>query len=69
MLRRIHPSIPVVIGDRQTGADFGGVFSIPAAYIFDADGNLVFQLGGDRGAHGRHFLSRRQLQQVLGEVG
>ena len=60
MLRLIHPSIPVVTGDRRTAAAFGGVASIPAAYIFDAQGNLLFQLGGDRGAHGRHFLSRRQ---------
>ena len=69
MMRLIHPSIPVVLGDQATADEFGGVFSIPAAYIFDPQGNLLFQLGGDRGGHGRHFLSRRQLEQVLGRLG
>lgn len=65
MLGLIHPTIPVLKGDRRTGQDFGGVLSIPAVYIFDAQGREVFRLGGDAGAHGRHFMRRSQLASVI----
>ncbi|MFQ5970898.1 MAG: TlpA disulfide reductase family protein [Alphaproteobacteria bacterium] len=65
MLGLIHPTIPVLKGDARTGEDFGGVLSIPAAYIFDAEGREVFRLGGDAGPHGRHFLRRGQLASVI----
>lgn len=68
-LRDIHPSIKVVIGTKDVVRDFGGVLSIPAAYIFDKSGQEVFRVGGDRGGHGRHYLKRRQLEQVMKKIG
>jgi thiol-disulfide isomerase/thioredoxin len=46
-LRDIHPSIKVVIGTKDVVRDFGGVLSIPAAYIFDKSGQEVFRVGSD----------------------
>jgi thiol-disulfide isomerase/thioredoxin len=68
-IRDIHPSIKVVSGTSGVVRDFGGVLSIPAAYIFDKSGKEVFRLGGDRGGHGRHYLKRRQLERVLKKIG
>ena len=68
-LRDIHPSIEVVIGTKGVVRDFGGVLSIPAAYNFDKSGKEVFRVGGDRGGHGRHYLKRRQFEQVMKKIG
>lgn len=66
MIRRnIPPSIEVVLGNHQTGRDFDGVHSIPAAYLFDAKGREILRVGGDKGPPGRHFLNRRQLVNAL----
>jgi thiol-disulfide isomerase/thioredoxin len=69
MLQRIDPSIPVVKGNSDIARSFGGVRSIPAAYIFDAAGREVFRLGGDAGPHGRHYLRREQLAKVIDKLG
>ena len=67
MLKRtIHPSIDVVRGNRATARDFDGVHSIPAAYLFDGNGNEIFRVGGDPGPPGRHHLNRGQLERALG---
>ena len=69
MIGRIHPSIAVIEGTDALDDRFGGVFSVPAVYLFDTSGNEVFRLGGDRGAHGRHFLRKEQLKAALGKIG
>ena len=69
MLRLIDPSIPVVKGNGAIADIFGGVQSIPAAFIFDGAGREVFRLGGDAGPHGRHYLRREQLAKVLDKLG
>ncbi len=69
MLSQIHPTIPAVVGDAATSADFGEVLSIPAVYIFDGAGQEIFRLGGDRGPHGRHFLTEDQLTDVIDGLG
>lgn len=65
MMSLIHPSIPVVVGDRGLSDEFESVRSIPAVFIFDGAGMEVFRLGGDSGPHGRHFLRREQLAQTI----
>jgi len=69
MINRIHPSIAVVDGTDALVDRFGGVFSVPAVYLFDASGAEVFRLGGDRGPHGRHYLRKQQLKALLGKIG
>lgn len=69
MINRIHPSIAVIEGSDALDDRFGGVFSVPAIYLFDPSGNEVFRLGGDRGPHGRHFLRKQQLKAALGKIG
>ena len=65
MLDSIHPAIRVVEGSPETARAFGGVFSIPAVFIFDPSGREIFRLGGDRGPHGRHYLRKDQLKRVI----
>ena len=69
MMARIHPSIPVVLADDAVAGTFDGVLSIPAAFIFDPDGREIFRLGGDRGPHGRHFMTERDLAAAIEGVG
>ncbi len=69
MLARIHPSIPVVEADGNVADSFDGVLSIPAAFIFDPDGQEIFRLGGDRGPHGRHFMTAADLAAAIDGVG
>lgn len=66
--RNIHPSIQVVYGTQEIAHDFDSVHSIPAAYLFDAEGNEVFRVGGDPGPPGRHFLNRRELINALAKL-
>jgi len=68
-IRDIHSAIKVVSGTSAVVRDFGGVLSIPAAYIFDKSGKEVFRVGGDRGGHGRHYLKQRQLERVMEKIG
>lgn len=68
MIREIPDTAYVIKGTPELARDFGGVFSIPAAYIFDKSGREVFRLGGDRGAHGRQFLRGRQLAGVIDQI-
>ena len=68
MLRLIDPSIPVVKGNGAIARTFGGVQSIPAAFICDGAGREVFRLGGDAGPHGRHYLRREQLAGVIDKL-
>ncbi len=65
--RFIDPSIAVVTGTRETGADFGGVRLIPAVFLFDGAGNETFNLQA-RGGHGTSFMSGRDLEAGLGLV-
>lgn len=65
MLEKIHPSIRVVEGKPAAGAAFGGVHSLPAVFIFDQNGRLVFRQGGEHGPNGRFVFRREQLARVI----
>jgi hypothetical protein len=55
----------LVRGSPDAAKDFGGVHSLPAAYIFDGQGHLVLQEGGEPGPNGRNYLRLKQLEQAL----
>ena len=63
--RFIDPSIAVVTGSGETGADFGGVRLIPAVFLFDGDGNETFNLQA-QGSHGSNFMRAGDLELALG---
>jgi len=65
MLRRIDSRIAVVTGSDQLVEDFDGVHSLPAAYLFDGNGNEIFRVGGDFGANGRHFMNAAQIKRAV----
>ena len=68
MIRKIDPIIKIARGSQEVANDFGGVHSLPAAYIFDGQGRKIFQLGGDRGPNGRHYLNIRQLNRAIDSI-
>ena len=65
MIRQIDPAIALVLGSPIVAKDFGGVHSLPAAYIFDGQGRLILQEGGEPGPHGRNYLRFGQLEEAL----
>jgi hypothetical protein len=68
MLRGIDPKIAVISGTDQIIRDFDGVESIPAAYLFNAEGKEVFRVGGDPGPPGRHYITARELAREVGNL-
>ncbi len=66
--RTIDPSIDVMLGSPATGRDFDGVHSIPAAYLFDGNGNEIFRVGGDAGPSGRYHMRRAELERAFGLI-
>ncbi len=66
--RIIDPAFAVVTGNAATGENFGGVRTIPAVYLFDAQGFEIFRQGGNDAANGLAFLRARDLEIALGLV-
>ena len=65
MIRQIDPAIALARGTRDVTNDFGGVHSLPAAYIFDGQGRLILQEGGEPGPNGRNHLRFDQIEKAL----
>jgi hypothetical protein len=67
-LRTVSKDFAVVRGSERLVRDFDGVHSLPAVYVFDAEGKEVFRLGGDPGPPGRYHLTRAQLARAFANM-
>lgn len=47
MVRRLHLSYPIVMGDAKLGEEYGGVLGLPVTYLVDRDGIVVEQIKGE----------------------
>jgi peroxiredoxin len=45
--RKFHLDYPVVMGDAQLGALFGGVLGLPCSYLIDGRGHIVARFEGE----------------------
>jgi thiol-disulfide isomerase/thioredoxin len=46
MTKKLGVTYPVVIGDTQTGRDFGGIFGVPTSFLIDRSGNVLKRYTG-----------------------
>lgn len=68
-VRRVHKDIRVLKGTAATGRMFGGIHSVPGAFLFDAQGREIFRLGGKRGPSGRRQIKVHHLEEGLKKAG
>lgn len=60
MMKRTGINYPVVMGDRKTGRDFGGIFGIPTSFLIDQSGTIVMRYTG--------WISHDELEKDIKKV-
>jgi cytochrome c biogenesis protein CcmG, thiol:disulfide interchange protein DsbE len=47
LMRRLKPGFPVVMGDEELGALYGGVLGLPVSFLIARDGTIVERIEGE----------------------
>jgi thiol-disulfide isomerase/thioredoxin len=60
MVRNLSVNYPIVFGDEDTAADFGGIEGLPTTFIYSPDGKLVAKQDGPVSQQGiEQFMSQK----------
>jgi thiol-disulfide isomerase/thioredoxin len=57
MVRNLSITFPIVLGDEDTAADFGGIEGLPTTFIYSPDGKLVTKQDGP--------VSQQSIEQAM----
>jgi hypothetical protein len=57
MAKNLSITYPIVLGDEDTAADFGGIEGLPTTFIYSPDGKLVTKQDGP--------VSQQSIEQAM----
>jgi thiol-disulfide isomerase/thioredoxin len=59
MVKNLEVTYPIVLGDEDTAADFGGIEGLPTTFIYSPDGKLVSKQDGP--------VSQKGIEQAMAQ--